>query len=175
MQVHGRHPAGHALPGTGGSATHYYIVAMLNLPIVHAGQARSVEASDASPELPDLRDEDLYPVLVAFYDEVAREPLLVPYFAEVDMEAHMPTIVDFWSTMVFHTRRYHANAFLPHLKMPGLTAAHFGRWLATLARVLESAHAGPNTERMKDLAQRVAHSMQIRLGIPPFVQDVIQR
>lgn len=41
----------------------------------------------------------------------------------VDMAAHMPRIVDFWSTVIFHTGRYSGNAFRPHLAMPRLTAA----------------------------------------------------
>jgi len=37
------------------------------------------------PPLPDLGDEDLHALLVTFYDRVARDPLLAPYFAVVDM------------------------------------------------------------------------------------------
>jgi len=37
------------------------------------------------------------------------------------MSTHMPRIVAFWSTMLFHTGRYSGNAFRPHLQMPGLS------------------------------------------------------
>jgi len=117
--------------------------------------------------LPELRDEDLYALLTDFYDRVAREPLLAPYFAPVDMTAHMPRIVDFWSTLLFHTGRYAGNAFRPHLEMPGLTAAHFTQWLQVLEATVDARHAGEVAERMKELGHRVAYSMQLRLRLEP--------
>ena len=125
---------------------------------------------DASISLPDLGDADLHGLLTAFYVAVEDEPLLAPHFAPLDMLAHMPRIVDFWSTMLFHTGRYVGNAFAPHARMPGLTAAHFARWIATFERSVDGRFAGPNAERAKELAHRVAYSMQVRLGITPFAE-----
>jgi hemoglobin len=119
------------------------------------------------PTMP-LRDEDLYDLLAAFYETVEADELLAPYFAPVDMTAHLPRIVDFWSTLVFHTGRYAGNAFRPHLEMPGLTAAHFARWVATMDATVDARFAGPAAETMKDYAHRIAFSMQLRLGIAPF-------
>jgi hemoglobin len=115
----------------------------------------------------DLRDDDLHDLLVAFYAAVANDPLLAPYFVALDMGAHMPQIVAFWSTMLFHTGRYSGNAFRPHQSMPGLTAEHFGRWVATLERTVDARFAGEHAGRMKDLAHRIAYSTQLRLGITP--------
>ena len=125
------------------------------------------EPRRAHPET-DLRDEDLHDLLVDFYDRVAADELLAPYFAVVDMRAHMPRIVDFWSTLLFHTGRYSGNAFRPHLEMPGLTAEHFAHWLAVLESTVDDRVAGPGAEYMKALAHRIAYSMQLRLGITPF-------
>ena len=116
----------------------------------------------------DLRDEDLHDLLVAFYEAVGGDALLAPYFAVVDMRAHMPRIVDFWSTLLFHTGRYSGNAFAPHLQMPGLTADHFARWVATLEATVDARFAGPVATMMKELGHRIAYSMQLRLGIAPF-------
>lgn len=145
-----------------------------SLPIVPSGPGPDRPQSPAAeqqarrgPALPDLEDADILGVLVAFYATVERDPLLAPYFVSVDMPAHMPRISDFWSTMLFHTGRYSGNAFRPHLEMPGLTPAHFGRWLSTLEATVDAMHAGPNAELMKNLAHRVAWSMQLRLGLTP--------
>ena len=138
------------------------------LPIVGRGEAVAPGRGAAPPaELPPLRDEDLHDVLTDFYERVAREPLLAPYFAPVDMTAHMPRIVDFWSTLLFHTGRYSGNAFRPHLEMPGLTPAHFTRWLHVLEETVDGRHAGEAAERMKELGHRVAYSMQLRLRLEP--------
>lgn len=145
------------------------------LPIVASPDAASPTPAGAPERAaprggtrPELRDEDLHDLLVDFYDTVERDALLAPYFVPVDMSAHMPRIVNFWSTLLFHTGRYTGNAFRPHLEMPGLTAAHFARWVETMERTVDARAAGPAAEHMKALAHRIAYSMQLRLGIPPF-------
>lgn len=116
----------------------------------------------------DLQEEDLHELLMEFYAIVGDDPLLARYFEAVDMPSHMPRIVDFWSTLIFHSGRYTGNAFRPHLAMPGLTAAHFARWLETLDAVLDARFSGDHAEQMKDFGRRIAFSMQLRLGITPF-------
>ena len=129
----------------------------------------SPQGSDA-PSAPgaDLREDALYGVLTTFYDKVALDPLLAPYFAVVDMEQHMPRIVSFWATLVFDTGSYSGNAFKPHLAMPGLTGDHFARWLSTLEQTIDAEFSGPRANRMMFLAHRVAYCMQMRLGLTPF-------
>ncbi|NUO64983.1 MAG: group III truncated hemoglobin [Gemmatimonadaceae bacterium] len=139
---------------------------MSPLPIV-PGDPRPLRELERDDSRPDLKDEDLEPLLTRFYATVERDELLAPYFAPVDMVEHIPRIADFWSTIMFHSGRYAGNAFRPHLEMPGLTAEHFARWLATLEHTVDASHVGPNAELMKALGHRVAYSMQLRLGIPP--------
>lgn len=143
-----------------------------SLPIVAPdAETRPPAADSGSRPVPlgdapvDLRDVDLLALLTDFYERVEADELLAPYFASVDMAAHMPRIVDFWSTLVFQTKRYTGNAFRPHLDMPGLTAAHFARWLQVMEATVDAHAAGPAAERMKAYAHRVAHSMQVRMGI----------
>ena len=144
---------------------------MSHLPIVPlpaGGVPDRPVTAPADAGLPPLRDEDLHPLLVAFYDVMADDPLLAPYFVSLDMTAHMPRIVDFWSTLLFHTHRYSGNAFRPHLEMPGLTGEHFARWVRTLEETVDARHTGETVEQMKALAHRIAYSMQLRLGVEPF-------
>lgn len=154
---------------------------MSTLPIVPALDPVEGAVRAPAPQQPlvgprnDLDEADLHPLLVEFYRRIAEDPLVAPYFAELDMSAHLPRIVDFWSTLLFRTGRYTGNAFRPHLEMPGLTSEHFDRWLATLEATLGSFHAGPNAELMKSFAHRVAYSMQVRLGISPAEVSQIGR
>ncbi len=148
---------------------------MSSLPIVPlpddpGRNGRSAGAGNATTIAPirDLRDEDLHDLLVDFYDAVARDEMLAPYFAAVDMSEHIPVIADFWSTLIFHSGRYQRNAFKPHLEMPGLAPEHFSRWIATLERTVDERFAGPGAESMKDYGHRIAYSMQLRLGLEPF-------
>ncbi len=116
----------------------------------------------------DLREEDLTPLLLAFYAALEGDPLLAPYFAPLDMREHIPRISDFWSTLLFGTRRYSGNAFAPHQRLEGLTAEHFSRWVATLEHTVDQRYRGPISHRMKEIAHRIAYAMQLRLGISPF-------
>jgi hemoglobin len=131
-----------------------------------AGRIARAKAS-GSEGLPDIRVDDLPGLLAAFYGAVGRDPLLAPYFAQIDLAAHLLRIADFWATLLFHAERYHGNAFRPHLGMPGLTPAHFATWLAALERTLDARHAGPVADRMKATAHRIAYSMQVRLDLRP--------
>ncbi len=150
---------------------------MSGLPIVpplHEPPPGGVPGGPATPPaataLPELRDEDLHDLLVAFYDAVAEDELLAPYFAAVDMAEHIPRIADFWSTLVFQTGRYQGNAFRPHMQMEGLTAEHFARWVATLVRTVDDRYTGAAAGAVKDYGHRVAYSMQLRLGLQPFTE-----
>ncbi len=151
---------------------------MSSLPIVAPpGPAEPSPRAGCAPEAAfvplvggrrELRDEDLHDLLAAFYVAVELDPLLAPYFASLDMPAHLPRIVDFWSTLVFRTGRYSGNAFRPHLEMPGLTAEHFARWVAALERTVDARFVGAHAALTKEMAHRIAYSMQLRLGIQPF-------
>ncbi len=118
--------------------------------------------------LRDIRDDDLHDMLTSFYAIIAIDPLLIRYFEKVDMSVHMPRIVAFWSTLLFHTRSYSGNAFRPHLEMPGLTGEHFAFWVGSLEGVVDARFEGPAASLMKEMAHRIAYSMQLRLGISPF-------
>lgn len=76
---------------------------------------------------PDIREEDLHGLLVTFHERVAADHRLAPDFAGVDMVAHMPHIVDFWSTRLCHTGRYARNAFSPHIMQLRLGIPPFAR------------------------------------------------
>lgn len=128
----------------------------------------AASARPAAKRLPDLHDEDLHDLLSSFYEKIEKDALLQGYFVGLDMSEHMPRIVGFWSTLLFHTGRYSGNAFLPHQRMPSLAAAHFARWVATLESVVDARFAGTSANLMKALAHRIAYSMQLRLGIEPF-------
>ncbi len=134
-----------------------------------AGPDAGPDARPAPPDptRPDLGPDDLPALLAAFYDAVGRDALLAPYFAPLDMAAHLPRIASFWATVLFHTGGYHGNAFRPHLALAGLAPAHFARWLAAFEAAVDARHAGPHAERTKAAAHRIAYSMQLRLGVAP--------
>jgi hemoglobin len=123
------------------------------LPLAEAGGASS-------------GDEALIRRLVdAFYAIAQRDELLGPVFAArvADWGKHLPTMRDFWSTVVFRTGRYAGRPFEKHEAIAELTPAHFERWL-TLWRAAVREHAPtPMHESFIEPAERMARSMSERL------------
>jgi truncated hemoglobin YjbI len=78
----------------------------------------ALAATASRGALTDVDEAALVPLLAAFYDTIGREPMLAPYFAPLDMRAHIPRIADFWSTLLFHSGRYEGNALAtPSVRM----------------------------------------------------------
>lgn len=116
---------------------------------------------------PDLHDEDVAGVVRAFYAGIEADPVLGRYFAGLDWEAHLPRMVDFWSSVVFYTGRYHGRPFDPHAALAGLAPAHFDRWLARFHATVDAGHTGEAAERMKAKATSIATLFRFKLGLDP--------
>lgn len=115
---------------------------------------------------PDLTTEaDIAAVVQAFYADIEADPVLGPYFAGLDWDAHLPRMVAFWSSVVFHTGAYHGRPFDPHARMAGLGRGHFEAWLARFRATVDARYAGDAAERMKAKAEQIAGIFQMKLGL----------
>lgn len=124
---------------------------------------------------PQGRDRDLDdPVEIAemvrrFYSDVAQDDLLGPMFndvARVDWSEHLPKLTAFWCRALLSIPGYEGNPYRAHQLVHArrsFTTAHFERWLELFHETLELGWSGPNVERAKAFAQRVAevHSRQL--------------
>lgn len=104
-----------------------------------------------------------------FYADVAQDELLGPIFndvANVDWSEHLPKLTAFWCRALFDTPGYAGNPFRAHQRINAratFTRAHFERWLDLFYETVELGWIGPNAQRVKQLASRVArvHSQQL--------------
>lgn len=122
----------------------------------------------------DLDDPDEVAEMVRrFYADVAQDDLLGPLFndvAQVDWSEHLPKLTAFWCRALLALPGYQGNPYRAHILVHDrspFSRAHFERWLDLFHETLELGWAGPNAERAKALARRVAmvHSKQI-IGDP---------
>jgi len=130
----------------------------------------STSAGTDSDRLPDLTGRaDIEALLRAFYLQAFGDDLLGPVFldvAQMDLDAHLPVICDFWETVLFRAGLYRRNALQVHADLHAaspLTAAHFARWLAVWTATVDARFAGEKAELAKTQATRIAYSISRRL------------
>lgn len=117
-------------------------------------------------------DETMIATLVhAFYAKVRADAELGPIFARAvgdDWDAHLAKMCDFWSSVMLTTGRYHGNPMGAHLKLAGVTPAHFQRWLAlfgeTAGEVCDPAAAALFVARAQNIARSLQQGMFYRAG-----------
>ena len=118
--------------------------------------------------MPDIQtSDDVRQLVYSFYDRVQTDELLGPVFndvAHVDWPAHLPVMVDFWSSLLFGTANYKGRPFPKHAALP-INRAHFGRWLKLFFENLDAQFAGPKAEEAKAKALSIAALFQHRLGL----------
>lgn len=121
--------------------------------------------------LPDLETEaDIVRLVDAFYARVDADDLLRPVFndvAQVDWAHHLPTLYDFWSSVLLGTSRYKGRPFAKHFPLP-LTPAHFRQWLALFHASVDELFAGPKAADAKARAASIGAMFEHRMTPNPF-------
>lgn len=110
-------------------------------------------------------DEDVRILVHTFYDKLQKDKRLgyiFNEFADVDWDHHLPRMVDFWSNLLFQTKRYHGRPFRQHLPLP-IQKEDFGRWLLLFKETVDDHFEGEKAEYSKEMASKIASSFSIRL------------
>jgi hemoglobin len=114
----------------------------------------------------DLESEsDIETVVRAFYLDMESDPVIGSYFAGLDWPTHLPRMVRFWSSIVFHTGEYSGRPFDPHSRMPGLDRPHFAHWVSRFHATVDDHFSGERAAEMKDRAEQIAGVFQVKLGL----------
>ncbi|GHA02181.1 hypothetical protein GCM10008090_09330 [Arenicella chitinivorans] len=108
---------------------------------------------------------DIEDIVARFYADMLKDPIVGFIFtdvAKIELDHHLPVIVNFWMDVVFGGRHYDGNPLRKHLelhqKIP-LRPGHFTRWLYLFERAVDAQHAGDNADKMKQRAEMVAKSI----------------
>lgn len=100
-----------------------------------------------------------------FYTRVRAHPLLGPVFeGEIGdhWAPHLATMKDFWSSVAMNTGRYSGKPFPAHMKLTGISPAHFNIWLALFRLTLEDLTSNAETvDYFMERANRIARSFQL--------------
>ncbi|MDQ2656391.1 MAG: group III truncated hemoglobin [Bacteroidota bacterium] len=113
----------------------------------------------------DIATRDDIKLLVdEFYGKVQRDELIGPVFSHVDWPHHLPTMYNFWSSMLLGDQSYRGNPFQKHLPLP-LSPAHFDRWLKYFRETVNEHFAGDKATEILMRAEGIAGIFQSRLGL----------
>lgn len=108
---------------------------------------------------------DIEEIVARFYDAALKDPIVGFIFtdiAKIDLELHLPIIVNFWSDSLFRENSYFGNPLKKHLEISAqlpLKPGHFTRWLYLFNKTVDESFAGEMAEQMKQKAEMVAKSI----------------
>ena len=116
---------------------------------------------------------DVVRLVDSFYDRVRADDLLGPIFDEVartDWARHLPTMYDFWDTVLFGSATYHGRPLGVHVALSARVALgepEFTRWLGLFMANVDALFTGRMAEEAKLRAGRIAAVMLHHVGRTP--------
>ena len=121
------------------------------------------------PDKKDIEDrEDLLKLMQIFYKKLLSDNSISYFFtsvAKINLEHHLPVLVDFWDSILFQSGTYQKNAMQLHIvlhqKSP-LAKHHFETWLRYFKESVDELFSGDNALVIKEKATSIATVMQIK-------------
>src|SRR4051812_30471771 len=112
--------------------------------------------------------EDIELLMESFYKKIMKDELIGFIFtdvAELNLESHLPVIVNFWENVLFNTGTYTGNAMQPHFvlnsKQP-FEDRYFERWLSVFEETVHENYSGKIATLACTRAKSIAAIMQIK-------------
>lgn len=108
--------------------------------------------------------EDVVVLIDRFYERVQRDALLGPVFAHVHWPDHLPTMYNFWSSMLLGDQTYRGNPLQRHLHL-NIDKRHFDQWLELFNQTIDEHFEGEKASEAKSRAQSIAGIFQFKMGL----------
>lgn len=131
----------------------------------------SNRCKDLTTERTDITSrQDIETLIRLFYDQLLVDDLVGFLFTEVvqlNLEEHLPKLVDFWEDQLLGSHRYSGNPMRVHMHLhqqEPLRKEHFDRWLQHFNRTVDSLFTGPKAHLAKERALSIATVMQIKMA-----------
>lgn len=105
--------------------------------------------------------EDVQLLVHTFYDKLIADELVSHFFAHLDLEAHLPRVVQFWSFILLDEAGYSANMMEKHAKLD-LDEASFDRWLELFHETVDQFFTGEKAALAKQRSALIAWTMKTK-------------
>lgn len=110
---------------------------------------------------------DLERLLAEFYKTATIDKEIGHHFDGLNLENHLPVIVDFWEKVLFGKAVYFGNPLFVHQilheKSP-LTPHNFQRWVTIFIQTVDKLFVGKTADAAKLRARMIAHSLNQNLN-----------
>lgn len=112
--------------------------------------------------------EEIYEIIVEFYNLLLSDDHISNHFKPLipQLEAHINTVTQFWSDLLFQTWEYKKNMFKiheeHHHKMP-INPEQFDIWRNYLVNTIQKSYSGNNTERFLQQIESMITMMKIKM------------
>ena len=112
---------------------------------------------------------DILLLMQQFYKKLLADPSISYIFtsvAKIDLNHHLPVLVDFWDMVLFQHDTYRKNAMQPHMQLSRqtpFTKQHFETWLRYFTETVDELFDGEKAFLAKQRALSIAIAMQIKL------------
>ena len=113
--------------------------------------------------------DDLFLLISRFYEKLLTDDSISYLFtdvAKINLDHHLPVLVDFWDSVLFQSDTYRKNAMQPHLalhqKSP-ITKQHFETWLRYFTETVDELFEGTTAFVAKERATSIATVMQVKI------------
>jgi hemoglobin len=113
--------------------------------------------------------EDLQQLVSKFYEKLLADDSINYLFtdvAKVNLDHHLPVLVDFWDNILFQSDTYRKNAIQPHIilhQQSQLQPQHFETWLRYFNESVDELFEGEKAFLAKERALSIATVMKIKL------------
>lgn len=105
---------------------------------------------------------DLRALVDEFYRRLLADERIAPVFERLDLDVHLPVLVDFWSMVLLGESSYRRNAFEQHLSV-AIEDRHFDVWLGHWDATIDALFVGDKAGQAKARARSVASIFRSKL------------
>jgi len=109
--------------------------------------------------------EDIERLVSAFYHKLLADPITQSKFDHLDINNHLPKIVDFWAFILLDKPGFTENVFLKHVPL-NLEPKHFDIWMGHWDSTVKEMFQGPKADLAIQRAQILSYTFQSKLFNP---------
>ncbi len=107
-------------------------------------------------------EEDIAKWMHQFYEKLLKDDITAPVFVGLDIDAHMPQLVNFWAFVLLEKEGYRTNVFEKHVRLH-LEKKHFERWLMHFAATTDEMFSGERADTAKQRVKLLATTFYYKL------------